>query len=39
MRSPLTRLSERHREDLERVLAALEEETADYEDAYAELER
>jgi 4-hydroxy-tetrahydrodipicolinate synthase len=39
MRSPLTRLSEAHRDELEAVLDELEAETFDYEDEYAELER
>ena len=39
MRSPLTRLSEEYRDDLQAVLDALESETFDYEDDYAEIER
>ncbi|ELZ22723.1 dihydrodipicolinate synthase [Halosimplex carlsbadense 2-9-1] len=39
MRSPLTRLSEEHRDDLQAILDALESETFDYEDDYAEIER
>jgi len=39
MRSPLTRLAEQYRDDLQAVLDDLESETFDYEDAYAELER
>jgi 4-hydroxy-tetrahydrodipicolinate synthase len=39
MRSPLTRLSEEHRDDLATILDDLESETFDYEDDYAEIER
>jgi len=39
VRSPLSRLSEEHTDELERVLDDLAAETADYEGAYAELER
>ncbi|WP_135364115.1 4-hydroxy-tetrahydrodipicolinate synthase [Halosimplex halophilum] len=39
MRSPLTRLSEEYRDDLQAVLDDLESETFDYEDDYAEIER
>ncbi|WP_436909309.1 4-hydroxy-tetrahydrodipicolinate synthase [Halosimplex marinum] len=39
LRSPLTRLSEEYRDDLQAVLDDLESETFDYEDDYAEIER
>jgi 4-hydroxy-tetrahydrodipicolinate synthase len=39
VRSPLTRLSDEHVDDLAAVLDDLDAETADYEDAYAALER
>jgi len=39
MRSPLTRLAEQYRDDLQAVLDDLEAETFDYEDAYANVER
>jgi 4-hydroxy-tetrahydrodipicolinate synthase len=39
LRSPLSRLADEYRDDLEAVLADLEAETFDYEDEYAEIER